>query len=527
MAAATPERSGSIRAQLERIDASPVFAHAGRMSRLLAYLVEAELAGDGARLNQSRIAIDAFGRNETFDPSVDSIVRVEIGRLRNKLREYYATDGREDAIVFELPKGRYRPSIRSGGAALARPPPSAALGAETAVQRDRSPRGRPLRHIAVAGVVSAVALIGIDGWLGLLDARSGPTHDAATATPREPSALDRWGTESPPTESPEAYALYLQAWEVLPNDPHALLDEALALDPAFALAHATKALFHSQSLTGTVFGPTADASDFARVELLVREHADRALSLDAAAPYAHIAVGNLNMYTWRWTEARRAFERAAATAPNEVALLQYAYLDSYSGRIEDAIARLEHLIDTNAPSPLLQGMLGLHQAYAKDYDAAAASLRAALSGVPQLNSSNLIARWWLAAVEISRGNPQAAVQELELIEQLSGATGDMLPSMAHGYARAGRAADARRLFDRFEHVAAKEDFGAGAWVEAYLAIGEHQKALQWLERAARKAAWHEPDAGFYSLMNLRMNVLADPVLDRPEFVAVLERIRGD
>jgi tetratricopeptide (TPR) repeat protein len=525
MAAPSPERSGSIRAQLERIAASAVFAHAGRMSRLLAYLVEAELAGDGARLSQSRIAIDVFGRNETFDPSVDSIVRVEIGRLRNKLREYYATDGRDDAIVFELPKGRYRPFIKFADQALFRPPPSAARGAETAVLRDWS-RGRWLPYVAVAVALSAVALIGVDRWLAVFDARSGLTDDAA-ATPREPSAVDRWGTESPPPTSPEAYALYLQAWDGLPNDPHALLDEALALDPAFALAHATKALFHSQSLTGTVFGPTADASDFARVELLVRKHADRALSLDAAAPFAHIAVGNLDMYTWRWTEARRAFERAAATAPNEVALLQYAYLDSYSGQVEAAIARLEHLIETNPPSLLLHGMLGLHQAYAKQHDAAAASLRAALSGVPELSSSNLIARGWLAAVEISRGNAQAAAQELELIEQLGGATSDMLPFMAHAYARAGRAADARRLFDRFEHAAAGRDFGAGAWAEAYLAIGEHEKALEWLELAAEKAARHEPDAHFYGLMHLRMNALADPVLDRPEFVAALGRIRGD
>jgi tetratricopeptide (TPR) repeat protein len=526
MAALSPDRSGSIRAQLERIAASPVFAHAGRMSRLLAYLVEAELAGDGGRLNQSRIAIDVFGRNETFDPSVDSIVRVEIGRLRNKLREYYAADSRDDAIIFDLPKGRYRPSITLGDVAPARLPPSDARGAETAMQRERS-RGRRLRYVAVAVALSVVGLIVVDRWLGMFDARFDLTNDTATATPREPSALDRWSTESPPTMSPEAYALYLQAWEVLPNDPHALLEKALALDPTFALAHATKALFHSQSLTSTVFGPMADASDFDRVEQLVRAHADRALGLDPAAPYAYIALGNLNMYTWRWTEARRAFERAAATAPNEVALLQYAYLDSYSGRVEDAIARLEHLLEANPPSLLLHGMLGLHQAYAKKYNAAAASLRAALSGVPQLTSSNLIARWWLVAVEIGRGNPQAAVRELELIEQLGGATNDMLTSMAHAYARAGRAADARRLFDRFEHAAAKERFGAGAWVEAYLAIGEHEKALEWLEIAARKAARHEPDAHFYSLMNLRLNILADPVLDRPEFVAALSRIRGD
>jgi pentatricopeptide repeat protein len=143
-----------------------------------------------------------------------------------------------------------------------------------------------------------------------------------------------------------------------------------------------------------------------------------------------------------------------------------------------------------------------------------------------LNSSQLVVRGALAVVEIARGNPQAAVRELELIERL-GATSDMLPSMAHAYARAGRPADARRLFDRFEHATAGADLGAGAWVEAYLAIGEQEKALESLEVAAQKVARHEPDPHFYGLMSLRMNLLADPVLDRPEFVAVLDRIRGD
>src|SRR5688572_17016452 len=255
MAAPSPERSGSIRAQLERIAASPVFAHAGRMSRLLAYLVEAELAGDGARLNQSRIAIDVFDRNETFDPSVDSIVRVEIGRLRNKLREYYATDGREDAIIFELPKGRYRPRIGFGDEAAARPPPSDALGAEAAKQRDRS-RGRPLRYLTIAVVLSAVAVVGFDRLIEAFDARSVIPHDTANASPREAAAIEQRSTESPTTRSAKAYALYLQTWEVPWDEAQALLDEALKLDRTFALGHATKALLHSQSLTDTAFGPT-------------------------------------------------------------------------------------------------------------------------------------------------------------------------------------------------------------------------------------------------------------------------------
>ena len=56
---------------------------------------------------------------ETFDPVVDPIVRIEAARLRDKLREYYETDGREDPIRIDLPKGTYAPHIEFDQAAAA------------------------------------------------------------------------------------------------------------------------------------------------------------------------------------------------------------------------------------------------------------------------------------------------------------------------------------------------------------------------------------------------------------------------
>jgi pimeloyl-ACP methyl ester carboxylesterase len=103
------------RAQVERMAVSPLFAQGGRMVALLRYLVDAALAGTADDLNQYRIAIDVLGRDARFDPAVDSIVRVEMGRLRSKLIEFYATEGAADAVRVGLPKGRYRPSIEIKG----------------------------------------------------------------------------------------------------------------------------------------------------------------------------------------------------------------------------------------------------------------------------------------------------------------------------------------------------------------------------------------------------------------------------
>jgi len=121
MAAWTAEQVALIRAQLERIVAGRVIANAGRMPALLRHLIESELDGAARRLNQTGIAIDVFERGADFDPGVDSIVRVEMGRLRNKLREYYTSEGSADPVVFSIPKGRYAVAVdmRAGNSVTA------------------------------------------------------------------------------------------------------------------------------------------------------------------------------------------------------------------------------------------------------------------------------------------------------------------------------------------------------------------------------------------------------------------------
>jgi pimeloyl-ACP methyl ester carboxylesterase len=112
MSSALPDEHRSLaESELDVIEKSGVFSSAPRLVKLLRYLVAAQLGGKGGELNQSRIAIDVMGRGADFDPSADSLVRVEAGRLRGKLREYYATEGRNDAVRIELPKGRYNPNL--------------------------------------------------------------------------------------------------------------------------------------------------------------------------------------------------------------------------------------------------------------------------------------------------------------------------------------------------------------------------------------------------------------------------------
>jgi TolB-like protein/tetratricopeptide (TPR) repeat protein len=134
------------RRQLDRVLASPGFFRNERMSRFLRFVAERHLEGNDTHLKESVIAVEVFGRKPDHDPAQDSIVRTEAGRLRARLAEYYLGEGKDDAIVIELPKGGYTPAFYS---------------------REREPQGarptsRQTRGLSIAGLV---AIAGIVVWL--------------------------------------------------------------------------------------------------------------------------------------------------------------------------------------------------------------------------------------------------------------------------------------------------------------------------------------------------------------------------
>jgi TolB-like protein len=152
-----------VRRQLERLLASAPFANAGRMSRFLKFVVEKTLAGEGERLKEYVIGVEVFDRDERYDPRLDSIVRVEAARLRAKLAEYYAGEGRADAVVLTLPKGGYAPivtlehrSAAANGAAVAA---ASATPAEPALHRPRRARWRWAAGGVLATAAAAVAVV--------------------------------------------------------------------------------------------------------------------------------------------------------------------------------------------------------------------------------------------------------------------------------------------------------------------------------------------------------------------------------
>ncbi len=102
-----------LQACVERLLRSPEFRIPARRARLLRYLADRTAAGQGELINEYAIGVDVFERPESFDPKVDAVVRAEVSRLRQNLKEYYARSGGADALILELPARSYVPAFRS------------------------------------------------------------------------------------------------------------------------------------------------------------------------------------------------------------------------------------------------------------------------------------------------------------------------------------------------------------------------------------------------------------------------------
>jgi hypothetical protein len=92
---------------IERILGSHSLHGSESLCKLLRYLANHSVEHPGVSPKEYQIATEVFGRHEDFDPHLDSMVRVQAGRLRTKLAEYYSSEGANDPILVELPKGTY------------------------------------------------------------------------------------------------------------------------------------------------------------------------------------------------------------------------------------------------------------------------------------------------------------------------------------------------------------------------------------------------------------------------------------
>lgn len=148
-----------IRSALARILVSEEFSRSKRAAEFLRFIVEEHLAGRGDRLKSFTIAREVYGRDETYDPRSDTIVRVEAKRLRDRLAAYYDKSGRDDPVHIQMPRGGYSPSIawRPDSKPLDKP------GADTSPEVVPA---RPARRAwKLGGALMLISLLALAMWI--------------------------------------------------------------------------------------------------------------------------------------------------------------------------------------------------------------------------------------------------------------------------------------------------------------------------------------------------------------------------
>jgi len=217
---ATPA-APAVRETLERLLASETFGRSERARKLIRYLVEREQAGEADRLKGFSIAMDVFGKDGDFDPSTDAVVRVQAGRLRELLQQYFANEGIAEPVRIAIPRGGYVPAYELNAIRLpeaakpAEQPPAASAPAEhpAAAEDAVAPAASPAqaatpvpsvaRHLRFFWMAIAVVI----AMLGVLILRQG--SGALLAGGDLPATFESAGLTSGIAPSPVSEALPL------------------------------------------------------------------------------------------------------------------------------------------------------------------------------------------------------------------------------------------------------------------------------------------------------------------------------
>jgi TolB-like protein/tetratricopeptide (TPR) repeat protein len=170
-----------VRSEIERICSSPDFQANVRRRTLLRFIVEETLSGRAGRLKGYTIALAVFGRDESFDPQADPVVRLEARRLRRDLDSYYVDAGQDAPVRIRIPKGSYVPSFewrnetpiaRSQDASEPEAPP-----AQNGESESVEPNGRPVvfRRSLIAAALGVGLAIGLAIWISPLGIARSPS----------------------------------------------------------------------------------------------------------------------------------------------------------------------------------------------------------------------------------------------------------------------------------------------------------------------------------------------------------------
>lgn len=314
--------------------------------------------------------------------------------------------------------------------------------------------------------------------------------------------------------SPEVYESYLKGQFALDKsnsragteESIGYFEEAIKRDATFAPAYLGLATAYTD--LGTVF--IGDPSENVRPKIM--KAVRTALELDPESADAHVLLADMQQTQWRWAEAEAEYRRALELNPSDArAHLGLAEWLVCQGRAEEALASAKRgrALDPIAVSGNTVGWILF---LSRRYDEALPELRSALA----VRSNDAGTLWGLGFVLIANHQPEEAIPVLEKAVSLSDGSPGVIGVLVRAYAQAGRRTDALRLLAELKRRKQAGYLPAGAFVNAYLGLGENDLAFAWLEQAYREQS--------NILQYAKVHPFFDPLRGDPRFADLLRRV---
>jgi serine/threonine-protein kinase len=566
-----PEKA--IRQQLNRILASKTFAQVDRLKRFVSFIVLEAAAGRGGDLKEYVIGVQVFGKDPSFDPRTDPIVRVQARRLRARLVRYYREEGQQDDVIVDLPKGGYAPVFRRREVtAPVKPSLSAALVSRNTVAvmpfADHSPRGeleffclglreeilhaltsrKTLRVLATRDSVPAEAALVIAGsvrtgaadllrvttqladgasgyylWSEAIDVPLGDPVAAQETIARavlakldpELANTDRQGAARHAGENLAARNLYVQGRYHLNQRTEDGLHKAVEFFEKALIEDAQFGLAHSglSDAHGLLahYGVVGPADVWAKAA----SSAASAVMLDPHSAEAHTSLAHVRAtQDWDWAGAEREFQRAIQLNPRYPTAHHWYAMSCLVplARLDEALEQMLLAQSLDPVSSIIARDVAVIYTYRRDFEAALEQCDQTI----ELNPHFAPAYLTLGLIQEQRKDFDESAAAFQRAADLSPNTPRMHGALARTLALSGKTDQALAALQTLQERSRTRYVSPFEFVTIYFALGDTDLGYLWLHKAC--------DDRSFELLALKVDPRFDTLRDEERFIAALARV---
>lgn len=565
-----------VRQLLVRILASKTFSQVERLKRFIGFIVGETIAGRGGDLKEYVIGVQVFGKEPSFDPRTDPIVRVQARRLRTRLARYYRDEGNNDELVIDLPKGGYAPVFRVREEAPSKRSLTAALASRNTVtvlpMQDDSPGGtlhyfcrglrdeivhaltsiKALRVLATrtedsgdetgtedaalvirGGVRSArerlrVTIQLVDGASGfylwsesmdvdLADPLAGQEAIAKRVADKVAPEVESDGAPGARRQSDNLAArnLYLQGRYHLNQRTEEGLHKAVEFFEKAIVEDSQFSLAHSG--LADAYGLLAHYGVLGPADVWAKaaSSAASAVMLDGHSAEAHTSLAHVRAtQDWDFSGAERLFQKAIRLNPRYATARHWYAMSCLvpMGRLDEALEQALIAQSLDPVSSIIARDVAVTQYYRRDFDAALEHCDHTI----ELNPHFAPAYLTLGLVQEQRRELDEAVAAFRRAVDLAPHSLRMQSALARTLALSGKRELAIEMLQRLDGLAATRYVSPVECMTAAFAAGDRDAGFRWLTKAC--------DERCFEMLTLKVDPRFDAIRGDARFDAVTSRV---